>query len=276
MDAIRLKETLAAGGKVFGFMIISMGSTRFQQGLGGGGADFVVIDSEHGSRDRAEILELTTMLRALDITPIVRVPVPLAHYVAMALDAGAAGVLVPYCEDLGEIQTCVATGKWHPMKGEYRTRAVTEGVFPSQKTKEYLEGRHEESIVIIGIESEPAYKNLDAILDIEGIDALFIGPNDLTTSLGIPNEFDNPKYLDVVADVVKRSEARGKPVLIHQWTVEDSKRAIERGSRFVLHGMDMQFMGDGMRDQLRQLREAAARVRGGVEIVEGRDTSETV
>ncbi len=276
MDAIRLKETLAGGGKVFGFMIISMGSTRFQRGLEGGGADFVVIDSEHGSRDRAEILELTTMLRALDITPIVRVPVPLAHYVAMALDAGAAGVLVPYCEDLGEIEACVATGKWHPMKGEYRTRAVTEGVFPSQKTKEYLEGRHKESIVIIGIESEPAYKNLDAILDIEGIDALFIGPNDLTTSLGIPNEFDNPIYLDVVADVVKRSEARGRPVLIHQWRVEDSTRAIERGSRFVLHGMDMQLMGDGMRDQLRQLREAAARVRGGVEIVEGKDTSETV
>jgi len=276
MDAIRLKETLAAGGSVFGFMIVSMGSTRFQRGLEGGGADFVVIDSEHGSRDRAEILELTTMLRALDITPIVRVPVPMPHYVAMALDAGAAGVLVPYCEDLDEIRACVATGKWHPMKGEYRTRAVTEGVFPSEATRKYLEGRHKESIVIIGIESEPAYKNLDAILEIEGIDAMFIGPNDLTTSLGIPDEFDNPQYLDVVEDVIKRSEAKGKPVLIHQWRVEDSRRTIERGSRFVLHGMDMQFMADGMRDQFKKLREAAARVRGGVEIVEGRDTSETV
>jgi len=276
MDAIRLKETLARGGKVFGFMIVSMGSTRFERGLEGGGADFVVIDCEHGSRDRKEILELTTMLRALDITPIVRIPVPMAHWVAIALDAGAAGVLVPYCEDLDDIQACVATGKWHPMKGEYRTRAVTEQVFPSEETRKYLEGRHEESIVIIGIESEPAYKNLDAILDIEGIDALFIGPNDMTTSLGIPDEFDSTQYLDVVEDVIKRSEARGKPVLIHHWKVEDSRRAIERGSRFVLHGMDMQFMADGMRDQLRQLREAAARIRGGVEIVEGEDTSETV
>ena len=276
MDAVQIKKTLDSGGMVFGCMFSAMGTTRFQMALAGSTLDFVVIDCEHGSRDRKEILELTTMLRTLGIAPLVRVPVPMAHWVAMAKDAGAAGVLVPYCEDLDEIRACVATGKYHPMKGEYLRRAVTEGVFPSQETKEYLEGRHKESIVIIGIESEPAYKNLDAILDIEGIDALFIGPNDLTTSLGIPNEFDNPKYLDVVADVVKRSEARGKPVLIHQWTVEDSKRAIERGSRFVLHGMDMQFMGDGMRDQLRQLREAAARVRGGVEIVEGRDTSETV
>ena len=276
MDAIRLKETLATGGTVFGCMFESMGSTRFQRGLEGVGIDFVVIDAEHGSRDRAEILELTTMLRALDITPIVRIPVPMPHYVAMALDAGAAGVLVPYCEDLGDIQRCVATGKWHPMKGEYRTRAVTEGLFPSQKTKEYLESRHKESIVLVGIESEPAFKNLDAILDIPGIDAIFIGPNDMTTSLGIPDEFDNPDYQKVIQDVIDRSEAKGKPVMVHQWTMEDSSRTIERGARFVMHGMDMQFMADGMRGQLRQLREAAARVRDGVEIVEGRDTSETV
>jgi len=276
MDAIRLKETLAGGGTVFGFMIVAMGSTRFQRGLEGSGIDFVVIDSEHGSRDRAEILELTTMLRSLDITPIVRVPVPMPHYVAMALDAGAAGVLVPYCEDLDEIQACVATGKWHPMKGEYRTRAVTEGVFPSEETRTYLEDRHRESIVLIGVESEPAYKNLDKLLDIEGVDAIFIGPNDMTTSLGIPDEFDNPKYLDVVQDVIDRSEAKGKPVMIHQWRVEDSRRTIGRGSRFVMHGMDMQLMADGMRDQFRQLREVGAQVRGGVEIIEGRDTAETV
>ncbi|MBM3956947.1 MAG: hypothetical protein FJ313_02705 [Gemmatimonadetes bacterium] len=276
MDAIRLKETLARGGTVFGCMIVSMGTTRFRAGLQGSGADFVVIDWEHGSRDRKEVQELTGMLRSVDITPIVRVPVPMPVYVAMALDAGAAGVLVPYCEDLDEIRACVAAGKWHPMKGEYRARAVTEGVFPSEKTKTYLQARHRESIVIIGIESEPAYRNLDAILKIDGIDAIFIGPNDMTTSMGIPDEFDNPKYLDLIQDVIRRSEARGKPVLIHQWRVPDSKRAIERGSRFVLHGMDMQFMADGMREQLRQLREAAARVRGGIEVVEGRDTAETI
>ena len=276
MDAIRLKATLAKGGTVFGFMIWAMGSTRFQQGLEGGGMDFAVIDWEHGSRDRAEILQLTSMLRALDITPIVRVPAPMPHFVAMALDAGAAGVLVPYCENLKDIQECVATGKWHPMKGEYRTRAVTDGTFPSDETRKYLEGRHEESIVLIGIESEPAYRNLDGILEIDGIDAIFIGPNDMTTSLGIPDEFDNPRYLDVLRDVIAKSEAKGKPVMIHQWRVEDSLRAMELGSRFVMHGLDMQLMADGMRDQFRQLREAAARVRGGVEIVEGGDTSETI
>ena len=276
MDAIRLKKTLAEGGRAFGFMIWSMGSTKFQRGLDGAAMDFAVIDWEHGSRDRAEILELTTMLRSLDIAPIVRVPAPVPHFVAMALDAGAAGVLVPYCEDLEDIQACVATGKWHPMKGEYRTRAVTEGVFPSDRTKRYLEDRHAESIVIIGVESKPAYQNLDRILGVDGVDAIFIGPNDMTTSLGIPNEFDDSEYVDLLRDVIARSEAAGKPVMIHQWTVEDSLRVMELGSRFVMHGLDMQLMADGMRDHLRQLREAAAQVRGGVEVVEGRDTSETV
>ncbi len=271
MDAVALKERLEGGGMVFGCMISAMGTTRFQMALAGSTLDFAIIDTEHGSRDRKEILELTTMLRAVNIAPLVRVPVPMAHWVAMAKDAGAAGVLVPYCEDLDEIRACVATGKYHPMKGEYLRRAVTEGVFPSPATKEYLEKRNEGSIVIIGIESEPAYNNLDAILDIPGIDAIFIGPNDMTTSLGIPDEWANPKYLDVIKGVIQKAEAKGKPVMIHQSTMESSLRAIELGARFVMHSSDARLMVAAMQDQLAQLREAA-----GAAAVEARDTAETV
>jgi len=271
MDAVQIRKTLDSGGMVFGCMFSAMGTTRFQMALAGSTLDFVVIDCEHGSRDRKEILELTTMLRALGIAPLVRVPVPMAHWVAMAKDAGAAGVLVPYCEDLDEIRACVATGKYHPMKGQYLRRAVTEGVFPSQKTKEYLENRNKGSIVIIGIESEPAYKNLDAILEIPGLDAIFIGPNDMTTSLGIPDDWANPKYLDVIKGVIQKSEAKGKPVMIHQSTMESSIRAIELGARFVMHSSDARLMVAAMQEQFGELRKVA-----GAGAVEARDTAETV
>jgi len=271
MDSVQIKERLGNGGMVFGCMISAMGTTRFGRALEGSTLDFAIIDTEHGSRDRKEILELTTMLRAAGIAPLVRVPVPMAHWVAMAKDAGAAGVLVPYCEDLDEIRACVSTGHYHPMKGEYLRRAVAEGVFPSQKTKEYLENRNKGSIVIIGIESEPAFNNLDAILDVPGIDAIFIGPNDMTTSLGIPDEWANPKYLDVIKGVIRKAEAKGKPVMIHQSTMESSIRAIELGARFVMHSSDVRLMVAAMQDQFTELRKVA-----GAQATEARDTAETV
>ena len=172
-------------------------------------------------------------------------------------------------------QEPVATAKWHPLKGEYLRRAVTEGVLPSEATEQYLRNRRRESIVIIGIESEPGQRNLDAILDVGDIDGIFIGPNDMTTSLGIPDENKNEKYLDVVRDIVTRSEARGVPVMVHHQTVEDSLAAIGLGARFVLHSTDGRFMQVAMQEQFRELREAAAE-RGDVAVAAGDDTIETV
>ncbi len=276
MDGIQLKQTLSEGGSVFGCMFSAIGTTRFRNALAGSTLDYVVIDSEHGSRDRKEIQELCRMLRDADIMPIVRIPVPMGHWVAMALDAGAAGVLVPYCETIEEVEECVATAKWHPLKGEYLRRAVTEGIFPSEKSREYLAARHAESVVIIGIESEPAYERLEAILDVGDIDGIFIGPNDMTTSLGIPDEVTNPKYLDVIKGVIAQSEAHGVPVMIHQQTLDTSTTAIELGARFVLHSTDARFMQIAMQEHFANLREVAKRVTGKGEAVEGQDTVETV
>ena len=276
MDPVQLKETLRDGGLVFGCMISAMGTTRFAGALAGSTLDFVTIDSEHGSRDRKEIQELCAMLRQAGITPIVRVPVPMAHWVAMALDAGAAGVLVPYCETVEEVQDCVATAKWHPLKGEYLRRAVAEGVFPSEQTKQYLQNRHRESIVIIGIESEPGHRNLEHILAVGDIDGIFIGPNDMTTSLGIPDEVANPKYLDVIKDIIAKAEASGVPAMIHQQTLDASTTAIELGARFVMHSTDSRLMQVAMQEHMAQLREVGMRVSGRGEAVEGRDTIETV
>ena len=257
MDAVQLKETLAGGGHVFGCMFSAIASTRFGGALRGSTMDFVIIDSEHGSRDRAEIQQLCGMLRQAEITPIVRVPVPKAEWVAMALDAGAAGVLVPYCETVEEVEAVVATAKWHPLKGEYLLRAVREEVFPSEETKTYLEKRRRESIVIVGIESVPGQENLDNILAVPGIDGIFIGPNDMSTSLGIPDDYSNPKYLDVLRDVITRSEAKGVAVMIHQQTIETSTRAIELGARFVMHSTDAGMMRSAMVNDMAALREAA-------------------
>ncbi|MFL2646511.1 MAG: HpcH/HpaI aldolase family protein [Dehalococcoidia bacterium] len=262
MDGISLKKTLSSGGFVFGCMLSGMGTTRFRRSLEGSDLDYVVIDSEHGSRDRKEIQELCQMLRDINVVPIVRIPVPMAHWVAMALDAGAAGILVPYCETVEEVQECVATAKWHPLKGEYLRRAVEENILPSDDSKKYLEARHAETIIIIGIESEPAYQRLDTLLEVDGIDGIFVGPNDMTTSLGIPDQVTNPKYLDVISNIIEKSESRNIPVMIHQQTIETSIKAIELGARFILHSSDSRFMQSAIQEQMSQLRSKVSTISG--------------
>ena len=276
MDGINLKKTLSTGGFVFGCMLSGMGTTRFRKSLDGSDLDYVVIDSEHGSRDRKEIQELCQMLRDINITPIVRIPVPMAHWVAMALDAGAAGILVPYCETVEEVQECVATAKWHPLKGKYLRRAVEENILPSDDSKKYLEARHAETIIIIGIESEPAYQRLDSLLEVKGIDGIFVGPNDMTTSLGIPDQVTNPKYLDVISNIIEKSELRNIPVMIHQQTIATSIKAIELGARFVLHSSDSRFMQSAMQEQMSQLRSTVSTISGQDFTVSVVDTVETV
>jgi 2-keto-3-deoxy-L-rhamnonate aldolase RhmA len=271
MDAIKLKKTLAGGGHVFGCMLSAAASTRWRGALRGSTLDYCIIDSEHGSRDRTEIQQLVGMLRQADITPIVRVPIPKAEWVAMAKDAGTAGVLVPYCETVAEVEAVVATAKWHPLKGEYLLRAVRESKFPSSETKKYLQRRHRESLVIIGIESEPAYQNLDAILSVRGIDGIFIGPNDLSTSLGIPDDYKNPKYLRVVKDIIQRAEARGIPTMVHQQDIPTSTKALKLGARFVLHSTDAGMLQRAIQTEMNQLRKLA-----GAASAKTRNTVDTV
>ena len=259
MNANKLRRTLKSGGHVFGCMLSQMASTRFEQVLAGSTLDYAVIDSEHGSRDRAEIQQLTGMLRRADITPIVRVPIPKSEWVAMAL------------ETVEEVQAVVATAKWHPLKGEYLRRAVEENVLPTPETKKYLQNRRKESFIIIGIESEPAYKNLNAILDVRGIDAVFIGPNDMSTSLGIPDDYSNKKYLRVIDDIIKRCEARKIPVMVHQQTIETSTKAIKFGARFVLHSSDGRMLQRMIQTEMNALRKVA-----GAGTSAQKDTVETV
>lgn len=254
MDGKTLKQTLADGGRVYGCMLSAMASTRFGNVLKGSTLDYAIIDTEHGSRDRAEIQQLCTMLRQAKIAPVVRVPVPKAEWVAMALDAGSSGILVPYCETVEEVEAVVATAKWHPLKGEYLKRAVRQNQLPSAESRTYLEKAHQHSFVIIGIESVPGYENLDNILAVGNIDGVFIGPNDMSTSLGIPDDYSNPRYIEVITDIVQRCEAVGVPVMIHQQTIETSTMAIERGARFVLHAMDSNILQRAIQNEMNALR----------------------
>ena len=276
MKPAELKTALKSGRPVFGFMVSSMASMRWGRVFAGSTLDYVIIDSEHGSRDRQLIADTVQQLQSLDITAIVRTPSTDPIYVAMAMDAGADGVLVPYCETVEEVSHCCAKLRTHPLKGEYYERIVESGEYPSEKSKAYLENRHKDHIFIMGIESKPAADRVGELIDCADIDGVFIGPNDMTTSLGIPDEIDNPLYIDTLKKIVAEVDRRGLPTMIHQQTIPTSATAIELGARFILHSSDAGLLLRSIQTEFAQLREIAGKKYGDVAAVEAEDTLEVI
>lgn len=276
MKPADLKAAIKAKRPVFGFMISATASMRWGRVFAGSTLDFVVIDSEHGSRDRQLIADTVQQMQSLDITAIVRTPNTEEVYVAMALDAGADGVLVPYCETVDEVRHCAMKLRTHPLKGEYYERVVETGEYPSEKSKNYLDNRHKDHIFIMGIESEPAAERVGELIECAPIDGVFIGPNDMTTSLGIPDEVDNPIYIDTLKKVIGEADQRGLPTMIHQQTIATSQTAIELGARFILHSSDAGILLRGIQDEFTQLRDIAREKHGDVAQVATEDTLDVV
>jgi 2-keto-3-deoxy-L-rhamnonate aldolase RhmA len=133
---------------------------------------------------------------------------------------------------------------YRPLKGEALERVIKEGQWPSDKTRDYIEQKCADTIFVPMIESVRALSNLDAICSIPGVSALFIGPNDLTTNMGIPNEYDHPDFIAAVQKVI---EAAGK--------TEQQLRAIKQGARFICHSNDSSLLKDVMTQVFGALRK---------------------
>ena len=276
MKPAELKAALRAGRPVFGFMVSATSSMRWGRMFAGSTLDFVVIDSEHGSRDRHLIADTCAQMQSLGITAIVRTPNTEEVWVAMALDAGADGVLVPYCETVDDVRHTCMKVRTHPLKGEYYERVVATGEYPSAKSEEYLNNRHKDHIFIMGIESEPAANRVEELIDCAPIDAVFIGPNDMTTSLGIPDEVANPIYLETLSKIIGAADKRGIPTMIHQQTIEASTIAIELGARFIMHSSDSGILLRATQNEFAQIRETAGKIHGDVAEVEAEDTLDVI
>lgn len=257
MNGAELKATLKSGGRVFGTMISVNRNPRWVPILDGVGLDYAIIDTEHNPRSRGELGDYLTMFNTSGVVPIVRIPIPDSHYVTMAMDAGAQGVLAPYCETVEEATQVVAAAKWRPLKGEAARHLMETGEHVSDATKTYLEERNKNSVAIIGIESVAAVNNLSEILKVPGIDGIFVGPNDMSISLGFPDQYDRQEYQNTVKHVIDTAGAQGIAVLVHHQTPELSSFWIGQGARFILHGTDRRAMAEGFRTEFNHLRKVA-------------------
>jgi len=260
MKSNQIKHTIANGDCVFGTMLTNSISPRWASHFDNIGLDYVVIDTEHSPYNRSEVANLINSLDLCNVAPIVRIPIPSAHYATMNLDAGAAGILAPYCENKEEIEEMIGAIKWKPLKGKLLENIVKNNKFPSEKSKKYLQDLNANNICIIGIESITAIENLDSILSVPGIDAIFVGPNDLSVSLGIPNEYENKIYEEALEEIIEKCNAKNIPTMIHHQTTSLTSKWIKKGALFVLYSMDKRTSQNGFIEEFDSIKNTAASI----------------
>lgn len=219
--------------------------------------DFLTIDMEHSPYSDSQVADLISVIEAGGMPSVARIPRPEWHYVTRVFDSGASGVLAPYCETVDEVREVVRAARWRPLKGRYAERAMGTGEFPSDATRDHLAGFNRDHVVMIGIESVPAVENLDAILDIGGIDVVFIGPTDLSISMGIPREFDHPEFERTVREIIERCVAREVRVAANFASLEQSAKWAGEGISLVIHAADFRVLHEGYKSAIETIARAA-------------------
>jgi|TARA_B100001971_G_C18264344_1_gene590337 4-hydroxy-2-oxoheptanedioate aldolase len=246
-----------ASGKVLYSTILSMiRNPRWIEMMSTLDFDFITIDTEHSPYSWGEVSNLISVLNAHDIPPVVRMPRPTWEYVSRLFDQGAYGILAPYCENLDDIRDIVRAARIRPMKGEFAKKAFDDDIWPSEGTKNHLAEYNDGNVVMIGVESVPAVENLDKILDIGGIDAIFIGPADITTSMGIPRDFDHPRFHEMISHIVSTCKARGVQVAINFQGWEHAALAGKLGVSLLMHAFDYRVLHEAYRSDLENIAKA--------------------
>lgn len=256
MRGLELSQKLRMGERVYGIALEGYGQPRWPRYFSDFGLDFVFIDSEHSPANRETIAWAVQTYAAYGIAPLLRIPSISAAQAAMGIDAGAHGIIVPYVETVEQVKSMVGAVKYRPLKGKALQRAVETGEFANVATEEYLAAFNSDAVLVIMIESPTGVENLPDLLAVSGVDCVFIGPHDLSISLGIPEQYDHPQFIATVERVIAICKAHQVGVGMHTITGSWDEALVwaRRGFNFISHRGDTLFIARGIQGEMQRLR----------------------
>ncbi len=260
MNPFQLRECLRTGRQVFGTLIVSP-SPRWPEVVATCGLDFVFIDTEHIALDRAQLSWMCQTYTALGIPPIVRIPSPDPHAATIALDGGAAGIISPYIESVQQVQDLRGAIKMRPIKGQ-KQQAMLEGKSVGAELEHYIRERASKRLLIVNIESTPAMEALNEILQVPDLDGVLIGPHDLSCSLGVPEQYDHPDFLDACETIFRKARAASVGAGIHFWgDVQQQTHLLKLGANMLIHSADISLFQKHLQMELAAIKTAIGLVR---------------
>jgi len=221
------------------------------------GFDFLTVDAEHSAVDVPQTQILLQAIKAgnQQCSPIVRLPSCEYSEVKRYMDAGAAGVIAPLVNTAEQATEIVSAVKYppHGARGVGFCRANNYGM----RLQEVVENDHLESFVCVQIEHINGVDNIGEILSVKGIDAVLIGPYDLSASMGITGQFDHPRMIEVQKKILHECKQHSKIPGIHvvQPDVEEAIKRFNEGYRLIAYSLDITMLLNSCINGLNQIHE---------------------
>lgn len=237
------KAALAAKKAQVGFWL-ALANPYTAELCAGAGFDFLVFDGEHAPNDVPIILSQLQAVAPYGAAPVVRPPIGETYMIKQLLDIGAQNILVPIIETAEEAEQMVKAVRYppHGVRGVATlTRASRFGHIP-----DYLATANDQVCLLLQVETRKGLDNLDAILKVEGVDGIFIGPSDTAAALGHLGNPGHPDVQAVIEDCLKRILAAGKAPGILMVNEDLAKRYLELGALFVAVGTDVGALVQGV------------------------------
>jgi 4-hydroxy-2-oxoheptanedioate aldolase len=233
-----LTDRLSATDELLHGVLCAIPSALVTQAVAAAGADFVLIDGEHGPIGRETMHAMIAATAGTGCAPLVRVPGIVEADAKSALDAGAEGIVYPLVRNADDAERAVSYATyppdgvrgWGPFAAHSR-HGVAIG--------DYLGEVGPRIACCLLIETVEAVEAIDAIVAVPGIDLLMVAQFDLSTALGVHGHFDSPELLDAVARVERAAKAARIPLGTSALTPEQSSAAAAAGYRFLIHGFDV-------------------------------------
>ena len=250
-----LKEQLNSGRLAVGTMISEVRNPNIVYLLAQSGFDYIIVDNEHGTYSTEDISNLVAAARGAEIAVIVRIPEIRRETILKPLDSGAAGLLVPQVETAEQARQIIHHAKYPPMgqRGVGLRRAHS--LYGRFDAGEYLRQANEQTLIIVQAESQTAIDNLDQIIAVEGIDAVFVGPFDLSVNLGIPGDLTHPKEIQAIDKVVKVCRKHKTIAGIHMFDVAQITQWIAKGMRLISYSSDINMLADAAMKDVAQIKK---------------------
>lgn len=246
-------EKTKKGEKTIG-TFLEMGVSTVAETLARSNLDYILIDSEHGPFGVESTMDMIRNIELHNCTPFVRVSDSSRTAILKMLDIGAKGIIIPQVHSIQEIYKIVEYGKYFPVgqRGVALSRGAGFGYAEHAKgnINSYFEICNKETLLIPQCETLGCLEEIEEIAKVEGIDGIFVGPYDLSVAMGMPTEFDNPKFIAAIDRILKAVKDAGKFAIIYCADAPLATKRLKQGFDSVTVGQDANFYVDAVNQMI--------------------------
>src|SRR5437016_7266702 len=227
------RERLAKGEVVYGCGLQVYRSSEIPRALATAGFDYVFIDMEHGSYNLETVHDMIVSSNKAGITPIVRVGEVQYTLCARLLDQGAQGIILPRVEDPRMLQEALSWLRFPPLGKRGYGVNPTMIDYEARSFPEIIEHQNLNTLAVVQLETVGAVERADELLSLKGVDAIMVGPADLSISLGVPGQFDHPLMIETICKLIETCNRHRVVPGIQTRNVAMARQWVELGMRFV-------------------------------------------